>query len=340
MKFNKILAGCLSVTFLSLSVVAPVAANPENIKPTIEVKLIKDMQSYYSSFTGVVKEITDHHSIEGAKFIAVEDAQGAPTNIILADDTYVVDQAEITVGTEIVSFCEANKPMILIYPPQIKADVIAVKSNDQTVKVDVFDKNLVSLDNSLKLNITDETPIVLADDSVFQGELANHKLVVIYDASTKSIPAQTTPKKIIVLGAAPVDQVVDKNPDYEIILTPDVSKMNIVVNTDTVITSPKAFTNDAGVVMVPLRVIAEALGYEVTFNNESYYINVGEKAGLQISVYNYTNADGTLITLDTTPVLVDNVTYVPLKFFKEVLLLNNAYVFEGQIDINDGELMH
>ena len=40
--------------------------------------------------------------------------------------------------------------------------------------------------------------------------------------------------------------------------------------------------------MVPLRAIAEALGYEVGFDGQSYSISVGEKAGLKINSYNYT----------------------------------------------------
>ncbi|NLB87750.1 MAG: copper amine oxidase N-terminal domain-containing protein, partial [Syntrophomonadaceae bacterium] len=117
------------------------------------------------------------------------------------------------------------------------------------------------------------------------------------------------------------------------------SKMNIVVDNDMVIASPKPYSNDKGVVMVPLRVIAEALGYEVSWDNKSNSISLNKNIALKINSHDYTKADGSLITLDTDPALVDGTTFVPLNFFTDVLMMNNAYVFEGQIDINNGEKM-
>lgn len=327
MKSNKIVAGFVSAAFLSLTFVAPVAAAPV-LTPIKEVVPIKELQPQYQGFTGVVKKIDLHSNIAAGKILFVEDKMGGPAHIIVAEDTYIVDNAEIAVGDEIIYFYDISRPMIMIYPPQIKADVIALKNSESNIKVDIFDKELVSLDNTLKLNITDETQVVLRDGSIYKGSLANQKLAVIYDVSTKSIPAQTNPKRVIVLD-------IDADENHR----PDVSKMDIVIDHDMIITAPKAFYNEKGVVMVPLRAIAEALGYEVGFDGQSYSISVGEKAGLKINSYNYTKADGSVITLDTPPALVDNTTFVPLNFFTEVLMMNNAYVFEGQIVINNGEIM-
>jgi hypothetical protein len=69
----------------------------------------------------------------------------------------------------------------------------------QNVKVDYFNSQLKSSDSRLKLNISPYTPIVLTNGQAFSKNPANRNLIVIYGPSTKSIPAQTTPYKIIVL---------------------------------------------------------------------------------------------------------------------------------------------
>jgi hypothetical protein len=87
---------------------------------------------------------------------------------------------------------------------------------DQIVKYDVFDKDLISSDKSLKLNISDKTEIISQDGKAFEGELANRKLVVLYGVSSKSIPAQTNPSKVIVLfekPAAPIVSPTEQKPN-------------------------------------------------------------------------------------------------------------------------------
>lgn len=178
----------------------------------------------------------------------------------------------------------------------------------------------------MKLNISDETEILLQDGTVYEGELAGKRLVVIYGPSTKSIPAQTTPYKIIVL----FDRIEDR-------AAYDVSNMEIIVNNKK-IEAPAAYENKQGTVMVPLRAIAEALGYEVVWNNETRSITLGEDIFLTIGKDEYVAGKNT-IKLGTAPELVENKTFVPLNFFKNVVKMNNAYVFEGQIVIDNEEVM-
>ncbi|MCC5912250.1 MAG: hypothetical protein JJT76_17685 [Clostridiaceae bacterium] len=44
--------------------------------------------------------------------------------------------------------------------------------------------------------------------------------------------------------------------------------------------------------------------------------------------------------LRTAPELVKGETFVPLNIFREVVGMNNAYEFEAQTVIDDGEIMH
>ena len=69
----------------------------------------------------------------------------------------------------------------------------------RNVKVDYFHNQLVSSDGQLQLNLSPYTPILLTNGQPFSSIPANRDLIVIYGPSTMSIPAQTTPYRVIVL---------------------------------------------------------------------------------------------------------------------------------------------
>ncbi|MCX7748019.1 MAG: copper amine oxidase N-terminal domain-containing protein [Clostridia bacterium] len=326
MEFKKLLAGFLSATVLSLTTVTAFADNIEDIR-TISSKEVMPVngitsivkQSYFNSFTGTVKKITDFDGVKGSKFVLVENEKGGEANIIVSKDTYIVNDAEIAVGSVITGFYDANAPILMIYPPQYNAEVVCVEMKDKNVKVDVFNKDLVSADQTLKLNISDETEIILQDGKAFNGKLADKKLVVIYGVSTKSIPAQTAPEKIVVL------------------FEKDVSKMNIVVNKKK-IEAPAAYMDEKGTVMVPLRAVAKALGVDVSWNGKQQSMMLGKGISLTIGKDYYTYMKTAPIQLGTAPALIKGKTFVPLSFFKDVMRMESAQVVESQIAIDSGEI--
>ena len=103
--------------------------------------------------------------------------------------------------------------------------------------------------------------------------------------------------------------------------------------------APAAYTNKDGVMMVPLRAIAEALKFQVSWDNELQAVKLGNSISLAIGKDNYCNAKREPIQLGVAPELNGGSTFVPLSFFRQVVQMNNAYVFEGQIVINNGEKM-
>ncbi|NLM04328.1 MAG: copper amine oxidase N-terminal domain-containing protein [Clostridiales bacterium] len=348
---KKILIGFLSVGILSFSLTTAFAMDTEFmtlvksdeqvVKALSIEKFTQKRQSYYNSFTGKVIEIRDHEGIEGGKFISVENEVGIPANIILTKGTYVLDNAEIKVGSTITGYYKADAPMIMIYPAQYKADVIVVGEQKHNIKIDLFDEELISKDIFLELNITENTEIVTHTGNSFNGNLANRKLIVLYGPSTKSIPAQTNPVKIIVL---PEEEKIDEIKEKEIIfeeeqlIISDVSKMNIVVENKK-IQSPPAYVNKDNVVMLPLKAICKELGYQIKWNEKDKGIRVGNEISFKIGVDEYIYKNAPAINLGTAPKIVNNRTFVPISFFREVLKMNNAYVFEGEIHINNGEKM-
>ncbi len=82
------------------------------------------------------------------------------------------------------------------------------------------------------------------------------------------------------------------------------------------------FRNTEGVIMVPLREVAQALGYEVFWSGEFSEITViGNERIVRVSTGKYAahNTD-TDVVMDAAPVIVESKTYVPLNFIYEVLL--------------------
>ena len=120
-------------------------------------------------------------------------------NFVVQPDTYFVDHVMVSRGDIVTGFYDINSPVPLIFPPQFRAIVMAKNSLYQNVKVDYFNNQLVSSDNSLKLNIAPWTQITLKNGQAFTGNPSNRNLIVVYGATTRSIPAQTSPYKIIVM---------------------------------------------------------------------------------------------------------------------------------------------
>ncbi|HCQ90402.1 MAG TPA: hypothetical protein DIU45_12515 [Clostridium sp.] len=159
----------------------------------------------FKSFHGTIIMIDDFGitpSGEGLgcyKLMSVEDQLGTLINFVVSPSTYFVDHVMVAVGDMVTGFYDANAPVPLIFPPQFRAIVMAKDTEHQNVKVDYFNSELVSSDNQLKLNIDQHTPIVLENDQRFTRNPANRNLIVVYGVTTKSIPAQTTPYKVIVM---------------------------------------------------------------------------------------------------------------------------------------------
>ena len=158
----------------------------------------------FQSFTGVISSINDFWTGYGGKagcnkLMSLENSEGNLVNFVVTPPTYFVDHTMVTVGDKVTGFYDASAPTLLIYPPQYQAIVMAKATPYQNVKVDFFSRQLVSSDGTLKINISSSTLIILENGQLFTGDPGNRDLIVIYGAATRSIPAQTTPNKIIVM---------------------------------------------------------------------------------------------------------------------------------------------
>jgi hypothetical protein len=159
----------------------------------------------FHSFHGTITMISDFFTGQNGegegcyKFISVENGLGALVNFVVSPTTYFVDHVMVAVGDRVTGYYDGNSPVPLIYPPQYQALVMVKDSPYQNVKVDFFTSELVSSDGQLRLNISPYTQIVLTNGQLYSRTPTNQDLIVIYGPTTKSIPAQTTPYRIIVL---------------------------------------------------------------------------------------------------------------------------------------------
>lgn len=159
----------------------------------------------FQPFSGTVTIITDfpispNGESEGCyKMFSVNDGSGRQVNFVVEPKTYFLDHAMVAVGDRVTGYYDANAPVPMIYPPQYRALVMVKESPYQNVKVDFFNSQLVSSDGMLKLNLSSNTRILLENGQAFTRSPANRNLIVVYGPSTFSIPAQTTPYKIIVV---------------------------------------------------------------------------------------------------------------------------------------------
>ncbi|SMP55427.1 copper amine oxidase N-terminal domain-containing protein [Anoxynatronum buryatiense] len=328
----------------------------------------------FGSITGTVAEIRPMQSLPNAYYILLEDEE-SPTWFTITADTFLFSDEAPEPGDTVTGFYDLNAPMILIYPPQYPIVALAVNPGDTHLFVGEFGSDLVDATETLMLVITEDTRVETPDGQPFAEPLTGHTLAVEYSTSTRSIPAQTRPQRVVVLSAElnDADVTEDENDENEatdeidgedehenepakpeengnassrpITHEPDwmpaLDGMDLVVENTILPDAPAAWATDNRVVMVPLKTIAEALGYRVHWLAETRTITLSDSYSLTIGADAYVDmSQDSPIRLGTPPALREGRTFVPLTFFRDVIPMNNAYVFENQIVIDNQEIMH
>ena len=333
MKIKLLAVLCMLLLALAVSPAVFATADDAPVAPPLP---------YYGEFSGTVKSISPWSDPSGgeseAVLVLLENKEGGQASFIVDEVTHMLTDNELKEGSHVTGYFLGSLPVALIYPPRYQAMLMAVDvPESQSVKAARFNDELISDDNSLKLNISDKTEILLFGGEAAPADLklGGLRLAVFYGISTRSIPAITTPDRIIVLAltdAVPLPEKVTNVAELA------VDGMPLVVEGKLLGNAPPVKVLADGTVMVPVRAVAEALGYEIGWHEGRQVSFDGQKV-LTIGKEECTALDKTTVKLETAPQLRDSHTYVPLAFFKQVLKLNNAYVFEKQVEINNGEIM-
>lgn len=309
MKMTKVVPFAMSALLIGGAVVAPTASANEGeavvTNATDNKEQNPQVQPVFIKVAGTIETVEKR---EDATYYTVKEDEN--TNVfVVNDETLVFDntgkEVKLQKGDQVTAYTYANKPMLMIYPPQYNPEVIIVETKEMgTVEVDFFNKELVNTDNTLKLNVGKETELLsLSGKKVKAKDLAEQHLLVFYTITTMSIPAQTPPSKVVVLDT------IAQEPGKE---DPSKAAVQEIMNND--------FYEVEGTKMVPLRLIAEELGFKVESTGKgaiiskgalSYTITRGQKE------YGYNKA---LRYFKVAPALLEPTkTYVPVEFVEELM---------------------
>lgn len=154
-------------------------------------------QSFLTPVYGVIQNISQSQNQCCDSMITLLTPNG-PVRFAAGPDTFVIDSARLSPGMSVAAFYDPNLPVPLIFPPQYQAVIIARRRQNENVAAGLFNRNLTAADQSLQLNIGSSTEITTANGLPFNCSPGGQYLVVFYTATTRSIPPQTTPSRVVV----------------------------------------------------------------------------------------------------------------------------------------------
>ena len=120
-------------------------------------------------------------------------------NFMIGPQTRVIDSRQLRRGMQVAAFYDSSLPIPLIFPPQYQAQIVTVLDGNEQVMLARFDRNLLAEDGSLQLNIARSTVVETINGQSVSCQLGNQTLLVYYTMTTRSVPPQTTPRKVVVL---------------------------------------------------------------------------------------------------------------------------------------------
>ncbi len=328
-RYFKYTAAAVSAVTMAVSAVPAMAAqvivndgtqktaeNTEEVKAeetkTEEVKTEETAQTPaeesigYTALTGKITAVTveedgtariNFQNEERGEIVFIE---GADCMVIVGNEVKSVK--DLKEGMEVTVVMNDLAPMTMSLPPQTSGAVAIVANGETPVftAVDKFDDELTG--KTLKL-VMDENVQILdirgTKQALTADDIKGHKAIVVYGASTKSIPAQTTPSFVIILDNG-----------EETAETKTTETAETTETTETAETEEKAEN-------VPLRTTLEAMGYTIEWTSNDAPIIITKdavKAEIKIDSNTVVMEGADAKELSSNVVLVDGVTYIPADF--------------------------
>ncbi len=216
MKFNKKFLLLSAMVFTSTTV-APYAFANQPISAIIsdasnnKVKQ-EEEKNLYTNFQGKIIDIIKN---DDNNLVRVQNGESIidfivndNMDILFLNSKGEIVKNQLKKGQDIVVSYKTMQITTMIYPAQYRPSVIMTndsKNQMYNLKVDKFklDKKTnkyISNDNDLLITVDKKTSIINEKNKKISEKIDEKDVVVLYDIATMSIPAQTTPKKIIVLN--------------------------------------------------------------------------------------------------------------------------------------------
>lgn len=178
-------------------------------------------------------------------------------------------------------------------------------------------------DGSIKVLCTNGDRLVTISPSVFAGTKEIKKdseLIVWYGMMTMSLPGQATATKVVLL------------PDKADIRVHTLAGTIVVKGKELALSEDDSIKTSDSTVMLPLRTIAENLGYQVVWHEESQTVELQKGPNTMMATIG-SKTYGKLkmvVQLQQAPELVNGKTLVPVEFFTEIMKL--------KVEINNGHV--
>ena len=220
---NKFIASALAAC-LMVGTVTPVWAGTIQNSPAVTTDATTEEETnfvapatlpYFASVTGIVTAINE---VDGNIVLTVTSDKLGDTILIINENTYVDNIGALEVGSEVHAFYNGRLPMTMQFPARHQLEALVVNPENFTM-ADMFDENLLADSGTLKLNLPEDLSnitIVTPNNEAYTGELGGQKLLVYYAATTRSIPAQTSPSKIVVFAENLGETTTDETTDVEL----------------------------------------------------------------------------------------------------------------------------
>ena len=267
------IASMLSMTAFANNDVATDELKPIAIEDIIPISAVEvnEVTKDYTTEGGKITSITTKtvEDVEYATIVVENDNMGmvfttkVSTVVYDSKDGSIKTVKDLTEGMEITAVLPANSIMTMSLPP-MTPDALAFVINQEGTSVTVgkFDDELVSEDKTLMLNIAEDTSIVSVTGSrqiLTAEDIKGSNALVIYGATTRSLPAQTTPIKVVLLPE-------------------EIVKEEVVEDTTQPVPEPKAVS-----ALVALREVSVSAGFEVKWTSNEAPVVI-EKDGTSIEV--------------------------------------------------------
>lgn len=276
--------------------------SPATDQAFAEERASQEVTSDEKAYVKVEGTIVSVEKQQAMTLYAIKQGEETP-NLAITEETLVFDNAgrkvELKKGDKVSAYTNANKPMIMIYPPQYSPDAVIVETDaSSTAVVGMFDDELMDPYLQLQLNVADTTELSsLSGGDVAARDLKGHDLLVFYTMTTRSIPAQTTPEKVIVL---------------------DTKEVNAERSVEEIMADDHYMID--GVQMVPLRLVAERLGYVVDSTGVGAIVSKGARSYTVTRSQKEYGFNKSLRMFEVAPEMIEpRKTYVPVKFIEELM---------------------
>lgn len=202
---------------------ATLMANEQNIVVTTKEQMVQE-DEIKNTYITEVGQVTEINQKDGSYQILVGTLQEGTIYrlnngevIIDAETLTYLTPDQIKEGMSVTVVIPKNSPVTLSLPA-ISSSQVAVIVNSENIFInqDYFNEELVNESNTLALNLDKSVRILstTGEKRIFTAEdVKNQNALVFYTNSTRSIPAQTTPKMVLILPSE--EETVKKAADEE-----------------------------------------------------------------------------------------------------------------------------